>query len=338
MRSWMHGVLSLCVVTWLGCSTQAAIKNPCPQSVAVGQTVSCQCSSGGSGAQTCQNDSTLSECQCAAVALAADGGGNNGGSGSAGQDAASHAADAAAQIDAGNPDAGPMQDASVDAGRPKPPSDGTQGAACSPRYPCRSGLSCYLPSGATVGLCTIGCTITSACARLPIPSGAPAGSGAQGASYTCSSNSPFVTGSCRISCSSAGDSSCPTGMSCKQTAAATATSAAVNECVYDPKSLGMGDVQLWDKCDTSGDCKGDHVCFGRGTMLIAGTTYTGFCTQACSQSSECTKLPPSGNVTPTCGADGKCMLDCTGGGQCPTGMTCISDVGLNGALRCVYTK
>jgi hypothetical protein len=324
MNSWLHRVSILCALPWLGCANPSTPKNVCPATVAVGQTINCVCSEGGGGTQTCQPNSLLSPCVCTTGNVAADGGkgsaGNNAGTGATG--GSTNLTDASEQpLDAS------IADASADSGGTRPPTDGTQGTACGPQDVCAGNLTCYAPNAAAVGICT-----------APCAGGDTTCSSISGGNYTCSSNAPLTMGYCTQKCGASGDSSCPLHMKCQETAPATATSPAVHECLYEPKSLGGGDVAQWEQCDTARDCKADLVCFGRGTMMIAGTTYKGFCTQPCMDTSQCTTQPPSGSIAPTCGTDDKCMLNCAGGATCPTGMTCIVDIGLSGARRCVYTQ
>ncbi len=211
-----------------------------------------------------------------------------------------------------------------DAGPPPPPTDGTQGAACSSKYPCQGGLNCYMPGSAIVGSCTKNCNNAAQCNSLT------------GAKYSCSSTGVFGGGgSCRITCTGASDSSCPANMLCKASSGGGGGGGTSFECVYDDKSLGSRNVELWGKCDTSADCTGNLLCFGRGTMMVAGTTYQGFCTQPCKQTSDCTQKPADGGIAPTCGSDGKCQLACNGLASCPSAMRCITDVAI-AAQRCVY--
>jgi hypothetical protein len=325
MVSWKRVVWALCLSSVLGCSNSDVAGDICPAGVVAGQNVECTCTDQRSGAQRCQPDGRLSECQCAAGAIHVDaGGGGHAGSGPLpGLDGSTGDSDAST----GMLDAATMSDAGVDAGATDVRTDGTQGAACTAHIGCADGLSCYVPTNAAVGICTASCTLAGGdCAML------------QGAVYSCNGAGAFGPGACMIKCSGPNDPTCPDNMVCEQISAAAGALPAVHECAYETTRVGHGDVALWQKCDTAGDCMGDQRCFGRGTMMIAGTTYTGFCTQSCQQNSDCTQQPPNGDIDPTCGDDGKCMLDCAAGATCPSDMTCISDVTIGGAQRCVYTK
>lgn len=212
----------------------------------------------------------------------------------------------------------------------KPATDGTQFAACDPDddASCGNDLACYTADGATpVGYCTKTCTMDTDCTAL-------------GASFSCSSATQAVpTQYCRSTCAGADDDSCPAMMSCLQVTGGF-------RCLYDTKDLGSGTAAAWHKCEISGDCTGELVCYPEGAATQGGATYAGACTGTCTMDEDCTNVPTTGNVTPTCGGGSNCVLNCgaanPGGAPapdagtlvCPDGMECAS-LGA-GRMRCMY--
>ena len=70
-------------------------------------------------------------------------------------------------------------------------------------------------------------------------------------------------------------------------------------------------------CNYSGDCEGFPE-------LVSCPQEFNFCTLPCQDPSECPP-PPNGDAVPVCEVAGGfrlCLLDCSGGEECPTTMTC----------------
>ena len=99
------------------------------------------------------------------------------------------------------------------------------------------------------------------------------------------------------------------------------------DCAYDPQYEGCEDNQcvgpptpMFSPCTSDGDCVGLELCF-------FGYSSTGFCTNSCSNASECGPAP-GGSATLACAAienvgDPYCVLECDFSTQlCPPGMQC----------------
>jgi hypothetical protein len=233
-------------------------------------------------------------------------------------------ADAATDAAAGNPDSGSMM-------TENPPTDGSQLTPCTfgEQDACADGLGCY-QRGATSGFCTATCEDDEDCAAL------------SGADYTCSTTfggggqgPGGGMGLCRIDCEGADDTeSCPAPLKCLSVGGGFGGNGNGNgngqggafRCGYaqDQAPQGADDVPLWGRCEDSGDCVGDLVCYGVFQQGAAG-----FCTHTCENTDDCTDAPASGDIEPTCGTQNQCRFDCTEGGTCPDGLECIQD-------RCVY--
>jgi hypothetical protein len=203
---------------------------------------------------------------------------------------------------------------------PRPPSDGNQLSICMVGQDsgCADTLACYTAIGATgVGYCTTTCELDADCTSL-------------GAGYSCSSPSGQSGDRfCRLTCTGEDDTSCPALMSCVDVNGAF-------RCLYDEKDLGAQDTPVFGACESDGDCTGELGCYEALIFGQGGTEYSGICAAPCENSDECTDMPSSGNITPSCGNGGLCILDCstiqgpgpvpTDAGQpvCPDGMECAN--------------
>ncbi|MBL4687762.1 MAG: hypothetical protein JKY37_24435, partial [Nannocystaceae bacterium] len=117
---------------------------------------------------------------------------------------------------------------------------------------------------------------------------------------------------CHIDC--ADGSTCPTGMECFAEIA----------CVWPGE--GADGVAF-------GDClnEGASICGLEGICLSNDTDppTVSVCTEECNVVGDCGVPPPGGTAPVSCQdvtgeGDDECVLDCGGGGSCPTGMTCFS--------------
>jgi hypothetical protein len=252
--------------------------------------------------------------------------------------------------------------------------DGTQLSGCRSNDDCDPGLNCY----SFGGYCSAQCSGDSDCSSLGanwgcyLPAGAGmggffggmmGGGGSGGAAAT-------PNGTCRVSCTGTDDTSCPTGLMCIDVGAGSFRCALPGAGDMTGGSGGAGffggtggagffggggsggrggmqtpgDIGAYDEC-MGGGCQEGLTCsssFGRG-----------YCTQECQNASDCTDEPGSGDITPTCGRNGRCVLECTVGGddECPDDMACNrqggggpgggnddEDGGAPVAGRCNYTN
>jgi hypothetical protein len=83
-----------------------------------------------------------------------------------------------------------------------------------------------------------------------------------------------------------------------------------------------GTTPAYGEC-MGGGCLEGLTCSARGGGFGGG--MTGYCTQQCMTTADCTETPSSGTVTPTCGRGGRCQLNCVVDDEeesCPDDMTC----------------
>jgi hypothetical protein len=320
-RGWL--LLGAAALLMAGCGGDDEDESkPCPEGVTAGGTTPCECDDGTMSTATCQDDETLTACECA------DGGGGEAGDGagsggsSAGTGGAGGAGAAAGGAGAGGAGAGgaggdgmtdggmpPATDAGSEPDSDPVKTDGTLLALCQNGTECGLDLDCYgAASGG--GFCTTLCDADEECTDV-------------GEAFTCSSG-----GLCRQSCMGPDDDVCPEQMSCVQTGGfgGGGTSYA---CAYGPNG---GQPQP----DAFGQCAGDQAC---GTdRMCAGDAMgdPGYCTQTCSEDMDCEDLDvASGNVEPTCeftamgGApSAACALNCEDAdAECPDGMVCVQSMG-----------
>jgi hypothetical protein len=296
------------------------------------------------GASACGDDKKKDDCPDGAICDDGGSGGTAGsgtagsgtagsgtaGSGTAGSGSAgtgSAGTGSAGTGSAGTGSAGTGSAGTGSAAVDKPKADGSELASCDPdaAMACTGELACYDAANATsVGFCTKTCTQDTDCSSL-------------GASFTCSSPTGQAgTQYCRQSCTGEDDTSCPMYMACLPVQGGF-------RCLYDEKDVGTGTGKAWDECEQSGDCEGELVCYPSGAQGFGGTRYAGACTKACLEDADC-DAPSTGNVVPSCGGGGNCVLDCApagggmgaadGGTTCPEGMDCANLGG--GRMRCMY--
>ncbi len=328
---WASGL----VLMGIGCAFHDNPMLACPAGV-VGQSMACMCG-GLTDTATCLATPQLDPCVCADAGVPGTGGtsGTGGVAGSGGSmgGAAGNlgtAGTGGATDSTGGTDGGRAATSDQDGGpgggtggsvAPPPATHGNQLAPCSGAVDCNTALDCYSPASDTAtGYCSQACSMDSDC-----PSGGPA--------YTC--EAAAGTGAsklCAIDCSGTGDTSCPSGMGCVAVAGGDGNNLGYR-CMYPGSDRdagsGNGDKSAeWESCMTAADCNANLYCAGTST----GTSGVGTCVRSCTSSSDCTRSPSSGNVTPSCvasvlGASGGpamiCGLDCTNDmNGCPDGMTC----------------
>jgi hypothetical protein len=208
------------------------------------------------------------------------------------------------------------------------PDDGNQLALCTmAQGDCNKGYACYSP--ATIfssgrGFCSKICTMASDCDGL-----APSG-----IKYECpTGNGTHV---CEIPCTGTDDTmSCPSNMTCQQTAGggggAAGQSTAVYHCKYPLEESGA-----WGPCqDGTHKCGPDLTCNG------AGLNRAGHCAQSCMMDSDCSEKPSSGSISPTCAtisaargmtpAVKLCVLSCLDAKDgCPSDLMCVNGPTMGG--------
>lgn len=93
-----------------------------------------------------------------------------------------------------------------------------------------------------------------------------------------------------------------------------------------------------DPSDTSVCMAGD----GPTTCVVDSQSMptVAVCGRPCTSDCECWAQPADGDAPSSCvslapGDDGTCILDCSGGASCPTGMACLS---IGEAELCVYNQ
>jgi hypothetical protein len=217
------------------------------------------------------------------------------------------------------------------------PTDGNQLALCSmAQGDCNKGLACHAAANLFSpgrGFCSKICEQDSDCSGV-----APSS-----AKYTCSTGAGTRT--CELSCAGTDDTSCPSGLKCVETAAA--TSGARNPRGNAGAGAGAGTgggnagTPAQFRCrypfETSpawGPCgDGEHTCDKDLTCASAVPGRTGHCVQSCEMDADC-KKPDSGSVAPTCAtitaargmekAVKECVLDCSAAKDgCPKDTTCV---------------
>lgn len=322
-RGWL--VYAAMAMVW-ACSTDEGNENaPCPDGVMAGQTVDCTCEDGSMSKATCQDDKTLTACDCGDVdggtsgsggsagsGAAGGGSGGAGGSGGSGGAGGSGGTGGAAGSTPPPADDGGMPPTSDGGTEPTPiKTDGSMFALCADGTQCGFELDCY--GGATGGgFCTTLCTEDADCESV-------------GADYTCSS-----LGMCRQSCTGLDDDSCTNGLQCVMTSGGGGGGGLTFACAHDPDAGQPA-------AETFAECMGDQACGGGGQSCVGDTmTAPGFCSGPCMDDTDCADLNAgSGNLEPTCEfiAGGfmptaVCALNCDGAdAQCPDGMTCVVSMG-----------
>jgi hypothetical protein len=230
-------------------------------------------------------------------------------------------------------------------GTTKPSEDGDQLALCSmAQGDCNKGLACHAPANALSpgrGFCSKICENDMDCSGV-----APSS-----AKYTCATGAGTKT--CELVCSGADDKSCPSGLSCVQTAAAVSGNNG-NGGRNNGRGPGAGTggtggaggsnagtpAQFrcripFDTSPTWGACgDGSHVCAKEQTCSSSGFGRAGHCEQSCEMDADCKDKPSSGSITPSCAtitpargmtaAVKRCVLDCSMAKDgCPTGGMCV---------------
>jgi hypothetical protein len=85
-----------------------------------------------------------------------------------------------------------------------------------------------------------------------------------------------------------------------------------------PAGAPQPDDGMYSHCVTLGDCVGLTTC-------VLATDTDGFCSAACTDAVSDCDPAPGGTAMPACvayAAQPVCALDCSGGAQCPGGMSC----------------
>jgi hypothetical protein len=227
--------------------------------------------------------------------------------------------------------------------------DGTQFTGCRSNADCDPGLNCYTFGG----YCSAQCSGNDDCSSLGANAGCyQAGGGmmggffggmmggAGGATGSGGASGSTTTGTCRVSCTGVDDTSCPTGLMCIDVGAGSFRCALPGADSGNTGSGGAGGIfggaggagffggsgGRGGMMQMPGDTKAFEECTGGGCVegLTCSSTFgRGFCTQTCQNTSDCTEEPGSGDVTPTCGRNGRCVLECTvDADECPDDMTC----------------
>jgi hypothetical protein len=219
----------------------------------------------------------------------------------------------------------------------EPPADGNQLGLCTmAEGDCNKGLACHAPANAFSpgrGFCSKICESDMDCGGVEPSS----------AKYTCSTGAGTKT--CELVCAGADDKSCPSGLSCVQTAAAMSgggrgngrgpaagTGGAAGNDAGTPAQFRcrypFQTSPTWGAC---GD--GEHVCDKDLTCSSAGFGG-GHCQASCEMDADCKDKPSSGSITPSCAtitpargmtaAVKRCVLDCSMAKDgCPTGAMCV---------------
>jgi hypothetical protein len=208
------------------------------------------------------------------------------------------------------------------------PNDGNQLALCTmAQGDCNKGYACYSPGTAFSsgrGFCSKICTMPSDCDGL-----APSG-----AKYMCpTGNGTHV---CEISCTGTDDTmSCPSNMTCQQTAGGGGGAAGQNMPVYHCK-YPLEESAAWGPCQD-----GTHKCGPNLTCNGAGFNRPGHCAQSCMMDGDCSDKPSSGSIAPTCAtiapargmtpAVKQCVLSCLDAKDgCPDGLMCVNGPTIGG--------
>jgi hypothetical protein len=261
----------------------------------------------------------------------------------------------------------PGADSGADPGNTDPgsniPTDGNQISFCNDNQDCNDGLNCYTaghfcsqPCSQDTDCATLGAEYTCAAAAPGFGPGAgfPGGGGFQGGGFPGGgfgdAGTTTPTGTCRITCDGADDTSCPSGLSCLDLAepsggnpfggfpgggfggfpggggGGAGAPTDTFRCGYpepppgqaDPDAgTSSGSTPAFGECQANGDCADGFVCTAFGGS-------PGYCAQSCMADTDCTDTPTSGTAAPSCGLGVMCTLDCSADETCPDGMTCTT--------------
>jgi hypothetical protein len=340
---WIVGGALLAAVVMVGCGDDDDAGDPCPTGVEPGGAVTCSCGDAASpGMQMCGEDKKLTACKCPDESSTGSGGANAGSGGTATMSSGTGGAGGKGGGTSGSGGSGGDAEdggtAQKDAGSTPddttpPPMDGNQLSLCETGVDCNRGLDCYNPAGGGDGFCTKPCETADDCM------------GIAGAAYTCSMSTQL----CVIDCDGEDDTSCPDGMRCLVNGfggGGQGQQAASYRCEY-PAMQAANSGGAWEECSSpnSDDCAMGLTCNGSG----AAASGSGFCAQRCTNNNECTMMPGSGSIMPTCegggmggpgmgtgGANRTCVLDCSDDADgCPDGMTCVENRFLS-TSRCEF--
>lgn len=154
---------------------------------------------------------------------------------------------------------------------------------------------------------------TSPSTTSPLPTSSSTTDGTTGSSTDPTSTSTAVTSDATDSTTNPPDSS-TTVESESESESESDTSSSGDP----PTSEGYGDCVNDRPTDA---CARDEECFTQGAF--------GVCAAVCRDVGDCPDAPASGNAAVACmdfdGGDNECVLDCSGGEICPTGMRCFDD-------------
>jgi hypothetical protein len=229
-----------------------------------------------------------------------DGGAGRGGASGSSAPARDGGGGAASGDDAGGEDPTAGRDASTD---PEPPTmplpmTGDQLSLCSAPSHCDMGFGCY-DEGPGRAFCTAVCEVDKDCKDIA------------GATYTCSDN-----GLCEVDCGGGppGVEKCPDGLVC-MLVSGPGPGGVRNRCKYSVSAGTSGEA--FSPCSLPADCDEGLQCVG------SFLTIPGYCTHACTETSECSAQPSSGAIEASCMVNA-CVLSCVDDPDgCPAGMACV---------------
>ena len=108
---------------------------------------------------------------------------------------------------------------------------------------------------------------------------------------------------------------------------------------------GDGDGECVPPPGMFGDCgDGTEACMTDGPKLCVAdgqvNPTVAVCARRCTDECDCWAAPADGDAPVTCkvidqSGDKTCILDCSGGQTCPTGMICTGDIGTE---LCMYPQ
>jgi hypothetical protein len=155
-----------------------------------------------------------------------------------------------------------------------------------------------------------------------------------GATGSSSGEVMTVPGSTGPSVGTSGDPATSTSSTSTSSTPTTATDSTSDTGAATTTTDGDGDAS--DSSSTGaegigpyGDCVGEMMaCPDMGLCVLVPAT--GVCAPPCVDVMDCPPPPAGGTAPAICGdananGAGDCLLDCSGGNACPTGMTCFSD-------------